>query len=85
MCATLVLTRRDVQALPGMSVGPRRLAKTLARNPHLRGGITIHPSHYFMPEHLSGQKYEGDGPVFARQFWSSTFRDDYDTLYQRRF
>jgi mannosyltransferase OCH1-like enzyme len=82
--ATTVVHDGDVSRhMAWRTVGPRRLAKTLAKNQHLRSLITIHPSHYFLPEHLSGQKYEGDGPVFARQFWSSTRREN-DILYQRQ-
>ena len=44
--------------------------------------LTIYPSHYFIPEHFTGQRYTGDGHVFARQFWGST-RKIYDSLYMQ--
>jgi mannosyltransferase OCH1-like enzyme len=44
--------------------------------------LTIYPSHYFIPEHFAGQRYTGDGNVFARQFWGST-RKIYDSLYMQ--
>lgn len=34
--------------------------------------LTVHPSHYFIPEHFTGQTYKGNGPVYARQHWGST-------------
>jgi hypothetical protein len=40
------------------------------------------PSHYFIPEHFSGQRYEGSGLIFARQEWAST-RGSYDTLFRK--
>jgi hypothetical protein len=35
--------------------------------------LTIYPSHYFIPTHLTGLKYQGSGPVFAEQLWATTF------------
>ncbi|WP_162497365.1 glycosyltransferase family 32 protein [Roseovarius dicentrarchi] len=34
--------------------------------------ITIFPSHYFIPEHFSGEKYTGPDQVFAKQLFGST-------------
>lgn len=34
--------------------------------------IQIYPSHYFIPDFFSGEKYQGDGPVYAKQYWGST-------------
>lgn len=34
---------------------------------------TIWPSHLFLPKHLTGEEYAGNGPVFASQKWGSTF------------
>jgi len=36
--------------------------------------IRVWPEHYFVPEHHDGTKYEGDGPVFGRHWWGTTFR-----------
>ena len=35
--------------------------------------LTVYPSHYFIPKHHSGVEYQGDGKVFAKQYWGSTF------------
>ena len=35
-------------------------------------GLSILPSHFFIPEHFSGACYEGRGSVYARQHWAST-------------
>lgn len=45
--------------------------------------LRIYPSYYFYPEHLSGLKYEGDGPVFAHQFWGSSLKI-YDKLLEEK-
>jgi mannosyltransferase OCH1-like enzyme len=78
----------DLQAEPSVThdlawktVGPLRLTETYYR--HGGHGLTVLPSHYFIPEHFSGQRYEGGGLVFARQEWAST-RGGYDTLYRKQ-
>lgn len=75
----------DVQAKPTVvdkmaweTVGP--LALTTAYFKYRYTGLTILPSHFFIPEHFSGVRYEGGGPVYARQEWGST-RRAYDQLY----
>jgi len=35
--------------------------------------LTVYPSHYFIPKHHSGIEYTGNGKVFAKQYWGSTF------------
>lgn len=34
--------------------------------------ITVFPSHYFIPEHFTGHRYTGDGPVFCNQLFGET-------------
>lgn len=34
--------------------------------------VRIFPSHYFNPDHFTGDKYTGVGKVYARQMWGST-------------
>lgn len=60
------------------TVGPMRL--TQAHRRYGYAGLTILPSHFFIPEHFSGQRYTGGGMVYARQHWGST-RNTYDTLH----
>lgn len=50
--------------------GPQRL--TDAWKKYKYNELTILPSHFFYPEHFSGQVYTGKGPIYARQFWAST-------------
>jgi hypothetical protein len=38
----------------------------------LKPNIIIFPSHYFIPEHFTGQKYEGSGSVYADQRFGET-------------
>lgn len=63
------------------TVGPLRL--TNAYRQYQYTGLSVLPSHYFIPEHFSGVKYEGIGPVYARQYWGST-RRSYDTLHTQK-
>ena len=77
---------KDIQAEPSVvherawkTVGPMRLTQA-----HRRYGyseLTILPSHFFIPEHFSGARYDGGGPVYARQYWGST-KGIYDSLHQ---
>jgi mannosyltransferase OCH1-like enzyme len=64
------------------TVGPQRL--TAAHKHYVYDGLTILPSHLFIPEHYSGERYTGDGPVYAHQAWGSTHKA-YDTLHLAKF
>lgn len=63
-----------------VTTGPTRLTDVWQRFKYQN--LTIYPSHYFIPDHYMGQRYTGDGHVFARQFWGST-RKIYDSLYMQ--
>ena len=52
------------------TVGPLRLTVCYHKFNHT--GLKIYPSHYFIPEHHTGLKYTGLGPVYAMQLWGST-------------
>jgi mannosyltransferase OCH1-like enzyme len=60
------------------TVGPLRLTESFHRYQYT--GLSVLPSHYFIPEHYTGLSYQGRGPVYARQAWAST-RQSYDTLH----
>lgn len=62
------------------TVGP--LCLTTSYFKHRYTGLTILPSHFFIPDHFSGVHYEGRGMVYAKQEWASTHQS-YDTLYQK--
>jgi mannosyltransferase OCH1-like enzyme len=51
--------------------GPQLLTNTVREIGYT--DLTVYPSHYFIPKHHSGVEYTGDGKVFARQYWGSTF------------
>jgi len=71
----------DITGIPAwQATGPVRLTEVWERFEYQN--LTIYPSHYFIPEHFTGQRYTGDGHVFARQFWGST-RKIYDSLYMK--
>jgi mannosyltransferase OCH1-like enzyme len=64
------------------TVGPMRLTESYRR--YAYHGLNILPSHLFIPEHFSGVRYQGPGPVYAHQEWASTKRS-YDTLHLASF
>ncbi|MGY2049043.1 glycosyltransferase family 32 protein [Methylobacterium sp. JK268] len=53
-------------------VGPLRLTNTVRQSSFIN--LTVYPSHFFFPRHLTGLEYTGAGPVFAKQYWGSTHR-----------
>ena len=59
------------------TVGPQRLTDSFRKYEY--HDLKIYPSHYFIPQHFSGLKYNGDGPVYAHQLWGST-RAAYDEI-----
>ncbi|WP_077037167.1 glycosyltransferase family 32 protein [Pelomonas sp. KK5] len=63
------------------SVGP--LFLTECHRAHRYNALTIWPSHFFIPRHFTGLRYEGPGPVFADQEWGSTL-GKYDSLHTRK-
>jgi mannosyltransferase OCH1-like enzyme len=69
--------RTVVDRMAWESVGPQRLTDVWQR---FQYGLTIYPSHYFIPRHYTGIEYKGEGQVFAKQFWGST-HGIYDSLY----
>ena len=60
------------------TVGP--LCITQAYFKYRYTGLTILPSHFFIPDHFSGVHYQGSGIVYAKQEWASTHQS-YDTLH----
>ncbi|AIR61174.1 glycosyltransferase [Cedecea neteri] len=56
--------------LPWIVTGPKYLSDTLSRLAY--ANITYWPSHYFIPEHFTGQRYLGHGHVFSNQIWGTT-------------
>lgn len=69
-----------VDEMAWKTVGPGRLTESYRR--YRYHGLDILPSHYFIPEHFTGVRYDGAGPVYAHQEWAST-KKTYDTLHQR--
>lgn len=71
----------DPALMAWQSVGP--LFLTEAHRRHRYAGLTVWPSHFFIPRHFTGVQYEGQGRIFASQEWASTFRS-YDSLHRRQ-
>jgi len=64
------------------TVGPQRLTDSYRR--YAYHALDILPSHYFIPEHFSGLRYDGNGIIYARQQWAAT-KSGYDTLHLKEF
>lgn len=58
-------------------VGPLRLTTTYKKAG--KNCMTIYPSHFFYPNHFTGNRYSGSGISFANQAWGST-RNSYGKL-----
>jgi mannosyltransferase OCH1-like enzyme len=78
----------DLQAAPTVvdrmawqSVGPQFLTDSLRSQGYT--GMTVWPSHFFIPRHFTGLEYHGGGRVFADQVWGSTLHA-YDELHTRK-
>lgn len=63
------------------SVGPQFLTDSVQA--HGYSGLTIWPSHFFIPRHFTGMTHTGGGAVFADQAWGSTL-GTYDELHKRQ-
>jgi mannosyltransferase OCH1-like enzyme len=79
----------DIYDLPDVTTdlawrvtGPQRLTDTVRDLGYT--GLTIYPSHYFMPEHFNGTRYTGSGPVFAKQFWGRALSNVYEDLANKK-
>lgn len=51
-------------------VGPLFLTQMVVKHAYSR--LRVYPSHYFLPTHWTGEKYVGNGPVYAHQYWGSS-------------
>lgn len=45
----------------------------------MKNDMKIYPSHYFIPQHFTGIKYEGNDKVYCEQYWGNTLQI-YDKL-----
>jgi mannosyltransferase OCH1-like enzyme len=54
---------------PWLSTGNKFITQQVNR---LQYPIKVYPSHYFIPEHYTGEKYEGTDKIYARHAWYTT-------------
>ncbi len=58
-----------------ISVGPQLLSNIYhSLNEDIKKTISVFPSYYFLPDHLTGFKYKGHGKVYTTHLWGSTHR-----------
>jgi mannosyltransferase OCH1-like enzyme len=63
------VSQKETGRMAWQNTGPLFFTQTIVEQQH---PIAIYPSHIFIPEHYSGKKYEGPGPVYCQQLWGST-------------
>jgi mannosyltransferase OCH1-like enzyme len=68
-----------VHEMAWKTVGPQRL--TDAYRKYAYSQLRVYPSHYFIPQHFTGLRYQGQDAVYAHQIWGST-RGVYADLHQ---
>jgi mannosyltransferase OCH1-like enzyme len=54
---------------PWKTTGNRFVAQMIDK---YQPDITIFPSHYFIPEHFSGENYKGNGKIYCHQMFGTT-------------
>lgn len=81
MILDLQNTPSVVDRMAWQTVGPQFLTESVRT--HGYAGLTVWPSHFFIPRHFTGQEYSGGGTVFAAQAWGSTL-GLYDELHTRQ-
>jgi mannosyltransferase OCH1-like enzyme len=54
---------------PWKTTGNRFVAQMMSQ---YKPDIVIFPSHFFIPEHFTGEVYKGDGKVYCRQLFGTT-------------
>jgi mannosyltransferase OCH1-like enzyme len=60
------------QRLAWQETGPLRFTRTVRRLRY--ANLTIFPSHFFMPRHYTGIRYDGPGRVYSDHQWASAQR-----------
>jgi mannosyltransferase OCH1-like enzyme len=73
------ISNRDTGNRAWFTVGPGLLTRICQMYDFKN--ITMYPSHYFLPFHYSGIKYEGHEKIYAYQEWGST-KQNYDVMNQ---
>ena len=58
-----------VEKMAWVTTGPTHLTEVYRETGY---PLTIYPSHYFIRDHISGTRYNGNGHCFANQLWGST-------------
>lgn len=66
------LSRREPGPVPWKTTGNAFMGEMYRKT---EANVKIFPSHYFIPEHFSGEKYSGPDKIYARQMWGSTSRN----------
>jgi hypothetical protein len=57
---------------PWRFTGNGFLSRFFRANPELQSEVKVFPSHYFLPEHHSGEVYAGSDRIYSRHMWGTT-------------
>lgn len=63
------LHAKDVLGVPWKYTGNRFMKEMIEKH---QPNIKIFPSHYFIPEHFTGEAYKGKDKIYARHYFAST-------------
>jgi len=67
------LGRIDMQNKRGWEVTGNRFFATMIDKWKDAYPMKIYPSWYFIPKHGTGEEYKGDGKIYSKHYWGSTF------------
>lgn len=68
------LRQKERVGEPWLTTGNKYMGEMYEKT---KQNVKIFPSHYFNPEHFTGEKYDGNDKIYARQKWGTT-RQAYD-------
>lgn len=63
------LRRKSAVGEPWKTTGNAYMGEMFRKT---KAKVKIFPSHYFIPEHFTGEKYTGPDKIYARQMWGTT-------------
>ena len=75
------LSAKRTLAAPWRTTGNLYMQEMIAAHSH--SGLMIWPSHYLLPEHVAGDRYEGPDKPYASHQWGTTRKTYHDS--DRRF
>lgn len=63
------LNRLETVGEPWKTTGNKYMGEMFLKT---QQNVKIFPSHYFNPDHFTGEKYQGNDKIYSRQMWATT-------------